>query len=329
MKKLLVRIICCFVPGKQNRHRIRSRFEDKTKEKDNTIEEIRENVRLLSQRMDSLEQFMKTAMDIQAVPQAHGNMELVQKSAVSILAKFAEVANKHKIKFWLDSGTLIGFVRHSGGFVPWDDDIDICVPRKDYEKLPALLDAEFCKNGFFYRVGEITRLYYKTLHVWVDIFPFDTGYSESVPTGQEYDDFIAKLNDIKSEMSFDYNKWLKHESPVSKQYLETCFIRRDKELVKKVSPKGFLFYGVETGVRDRTLYQNDIIYPLKKVAFFGIKAFIPNNYDKYLFLMYGDYMNWPKNFSSVHGISLADTMDVDSYDMCQELIRKYYPKKAR
>ena len=151
---------------------------------------------------------IKTTKNVTSIEQATGNTRLVQKAATAILAHFAKVVQKNNLKFWLDSGTLIGFMRHNGGFVPWDDDIDIGMIRTDYEKLPAILDKDFCKDGFFYQMGEITRLYYKNLHVWVDIFPMDIGDSETPPTGSAYDNFIAKLNDIKSAIDFDYQKWL-------------------------------------------------------------------------------------------------------------------------
>lgn len=326
MKKFFVRLLCCFVPGRKNRHKIREYFCNHQINLEKQNQSIETIVGSLHERINSLEQLIKTAVNVSNVLPAKGHMELIQKSGISILSQFAKVANKHGIKFWLDSGTLIGFVRHNG-FIPWDDDIDICVSRDDYEKLPKLLDKEFCKNGFFYRVGDITRLYYKQLRVWVDIFPFDVGYSVNVPTGQEYKHFIQILDDIKKQSDFDYMKWLKLETPVSDTYLQKCFQCRDKELVPNKVKNGFLFFGVETGVQNRVLYKNDVVYPLQPVTFFGIKTFVPNNYDEYLFRQYGDYMNWPKNFNSIHGTSLAENMDEQSYRLCHELINKFYPYK--
>ena len=71
--------------------------------------------------------------DITKLPKAKGNLRLIQRSSIAILKRFDEIAKKHNIKYWLDWGTLLGAVRH-GGFIPWDDDIDICMEKEEYDK---------------------------------------------------------------------------------------------------------------------------------------------------------------------------------------------------
>lgn len=331
MKQFLARIICCFIPSRKLRHKIRNAAKSQKYREVEVLAELSNKLDRCIEDIQRLQQIVKVSHPVEELKPASGNMGLIQKASVSILAHFAKVAKKHNLKYWLDSGTLIGYLRHNGNCVPWDDDIDICMERSDYVKLQKALDKDFCKNGFFYQMGEITRLYYKNLHVWVDIFPMDTGDTEIPPTGEAYNNFIAILNNIKSAIDFDHNKWLKHEKPVSQKYLDTCYYRRDKELVKKKHKNGFIFYGVETAVRTRVLYNHATVFPLKPVKFFGIDAYIPQSADSYLFQMYGDYMNWPQNFQSYHGNSLADNLDYNSYLECHELIKGYYPtnKKAK
>lgn len=59
------------------------------------------------------------------------SMKDVQKGSLDILKKIDEICNKLNLKYCLAYGTLIGAIRHKG-FIPWDDDVDIMMPRKDY-----------------------------------------------------------------------------------------------------------------------------------------------------------------------------------------------------
>lgn len=67
---------------------------------------------------------------------------------LDIYLKFAEVCNKYNLKFWGDGGTLLGAVRHNG-FIPWDDDMDVIMPRKDYNVLMEVGEREFSAPYFF------------------------------------------------------------------------------------------------------------------------------------------------------------------------------------
>ena len=65
------------------------------------------------------------------------SLEEVQKISLDGLIYFADVCNKYQLRYYLAFGTLLGAVRHSG-FIPWDDDIDILMPREDYDKFVDL-----------------------------------------------------------------------------------------------------------------------------------------------------------------------------------------------
>ena len=68
--------------------------------------------------------------------------QLLQLSLLKIVDK---VCHDNKLQYWLDSGSLLGAVRHNG-FIPWDDDLDICLLKEDYDKLMPLLLQE-CNNN--------------------------------------------------------------------------------------------------------------------------------------------------------------------------------------
>ena len=59
---------------------------------------------------------------------------------LGVLAEFDRICRSHELTYYLAYGTLLGAVRH-GGYIPWDDDIDVMMPRADYDRLPAIFAA--------------------------------------------------------------------------------------------------------------------------------------------------------------------------------------------
>ena len=73
-------------------------------------------------------------------------MKKVWAIEMDLYRVLARIMDKHHLRYFTDGGTILGGVRHKG-FIPWDDDFDICVPREDYEKLHQLA-SEF-KSPYF------------------------------------------------------------------------------------------------------------------------------------------------------------------------------------
>ena len=67
---------------------------------------------------------------------------------LDLLVKFDEVCRRNGIQYFIDGGSLLGAVRHKG-FIPWDDDIDVCMFRKDFKRLEAIAAKEFKKPYFW------------------------------------------------------------------------------------------------------------------------------------------------------------------------------------
>ena len=80
----------------------------------------------------------KTELEI---PRATGSLREVQLRMLDILLEVKRLCNKHDIRYWLDFGTLLGAVRHAG-FIPWDDDLDVCVLEDDFERFLRVCSEE-------------------------------------------------------------------------------------------------------------------------------------------------------------------------------------------
>ena len=259
-------------------------------------------------------------------------IEKLKKKEIEMLEVFIDLCRKLNLKYYILGGTLLGAVRHQG-FIPWDDDIDVCMPREDYEifleKGQELLPENLFIQNFktdpnfslcFAKIRDSQTAFIETSvknlkinhGVFIDIFPLD--YYPEDSTEQK-----------KIEKKKKY-----YTNAISKIYTieRKGFVKKLKGLVKKLV---FLFVPYKKCVKEldslyksqpvSTLYANHCgawgkkeITPVHwfgegvELRFEGIKVNAPSMYHEWLTQVYGDYMQLPPEEKRVahHYVEVVD-----------------------
>ena len=275
------------------------------------IQRINKN-RLQLVSADPLEQRLKI---LEAV---HG----VQKE---LLKKLDQVCREQGLRYAAIHGTLLGAVRHQG-FIPWDDDVDIAMPRQDYDRLLELAPQLFSEPYFLQTPENTENIFYggyaklrrsgtaaiepqhrgRNCHqgIWIDILPLDycpqdegklDGLQRRISFWQRL--LMAKLYKPGHGMPEDINPKVLSFYYLLARCLRRRWIRRRLEqLFKSCGQSGKLailacYYGE---MSNKNVYPAALFDSLTEVPFEGFQIPVPQNYDEILSERYGsNYMEWP------------------------------------
>lgn len=244
----------------------------------------------------------------------------VQEAALGVFAFLDGLCKRLNLRYWLAYGTAIGAIRH-GGFIPWDDDIDICMPRRDYDVLldyfgkhekelrpfaavgpsvdnptPFLItrvtDMRFVMEGEF---GDEVRL-----GAFVDVYPLD-GLGDSEKAARLHKRGMKKL----ATAYFRAGNWdyYNRGCPPAKRALKRAVSllgggagRIYRQLMDKAYKYDFdasKFVSVIVGMTYMPFCRREWFEGAQTVEFEGLKVPLPIGYDEALRTFYGDYMQLP------------------------------------
>ena len=240
-----------------------------------------------------------------------------QQIMLSILKEFDRICRKNNLSYWLCSGTLLGAVRHKG-FIPWDDDIDVSMERKDFEifkkialkdlRKDMLLDSHSLDEMIKYMPLKIRYKYSEYIEKWddkenkqkgiyIDVFPFDKfSMNKKIRFLEMFPKFLYKL---KTSRIWTKQSGLKYYVKlliikILNKLPSFYIIEKNKKYLeksKKLDKNYVLGFGY--GLTWTNTFFKEKIFPLKELNFEGIKLKVPFDSESYLRELYGDYMKIP------------------------------------
>ena len=242
----------------------------------------------------------------------HISLTDMRNIQLEILDRIDNVCRKNGLRYSLGGGTLLGAIRHKG-YIPWDDDIDIMLPRTDYESFLAVFDGlyphltlQHYKNDdtYYFLFAKVydnrTCLIEENTKggVYVDVFPID-----GLPPEIKLPDYLNKLyalkeNLIKSTKFYKFkNGYLMHVKYLIKQLLypsRTKIINLLDNHFNSFPFESSEYAGAITGIyKEKEHMQASVFKDYTEVSFEGHKYMAISGYDSYLTKHYGDYMKLP------------------------------------
>ena len=254
------------------------------------------------------------------------NLQKVQKIQIDILKRTIDICDENNIEYFIIAGTALGAVRH-GGFIPWDDDIDIGMKRHHYEKflrvaqsnLGDCLFLQTCEtdpNSPFYfakvrkKGTKFVEYYCRGIDmnhgIFVDIFPYDNlpdnfflRLEQKFSARILHKIFVSRVLKDTSVRHKGFSgiwkrlvRWTLHylTKPIPKEILLRALDKKMKMYNKRKTK-------LRTCLLDKRSVKkavdDAIMYPLKEIRFEGISVSSLNRTDILLEKTYGDYMRLP------------------------------------
>lgn len=247
-------------------------------------------------------------------------MTELQEKLLEMFKYFHKFCEENNLRYWALGGIVLGAVRHKG-FIPWDDDIDVGMPREDYERFIGMKDkfngryiAEFPgeNKDYTYLFGKIYDTSTTLVEncrpkakrgIYLDIFPLDG-------VGNTYEEALKNFKKVyKKKLSFMRKHvivWRKGRSLYKNiaVLILNCvpeFVWNTQKMITDIDDmsKQFKFSECNYVVnyfgawREKEIIKKEYFGEPRLVEFEGATMYIPENYDEYLTTLYGNYMQLP------------------------------------
>lgn len=279
--------------------------------------------------------------------QSEQHLNDTQRYILHVLREVVRVLDELKIPYYMQGGTMLGAIRH-GGFIPWDDDVDLGIPRGDYDRmlkevaahLPENLelrtyDDETDHHYYFarivdtrYQIRRMGSLEERLENIWVDLFPLD-----GMPNGcvsRQVHKFRLLMTRLKFHLScFEKVNIKRPGRPlVERMIIKIAMITRvgkwfntrkqlDKmdRLLKKYPVEKSNYYVNFTGqtsYKFNEMFKKEVYGNGKLYQFESFSLMGPEQYDAYLKSLYGDYMTPPREEDrNAHAAELVPIEEVE------------------
>ena len=260
------------------------------------------------------------------------SLQEIKQIELDLLKKFDSFCKENHIRYFLSNGTLLGAIKYKG-FIPWDDDIDVFVPREDYNKILAIFkdDDKYklfaferdCKYRFpFAKLCDLNTKKEEQntdngviLGVDIDIFPLDAWSDDLNKAKREVKIINKKMHLlgltklVKPDSANPIKRMIKRAVMIALKVLGSkFFVRSIIDISQKNNGSESSYLGCKSWCiyGEREILPAEVFSDIIDVEFEGLKFPAPEGYDMYLTSLYGNYrLDPPKEKQKTHHLFKA------------------------